>query len=166
LEVKRRDDYIDIEREMGEVKPELLMFLRKLTRLELSTPGHHGSRIFQRLAQKSNPDFDGVETVVLSTTTASVHSGPGPATMMKSYVVYRQEVRDLPEDSRREGISRSEVMLAFPVASCYTSIAESQDTFAFLPIDNFGFKVRPFLFVTRINRNHGCIKLEYPIHLS
>lgn len=166
LEVKRREDYIEIEREMGEVKPELLMFLRKLEKLELSAPGNHRSSIFDRLVQESDPDFGGMETVTLSTTTGNVHSGCDLATTQKRYIVYRHKVQNLPEDDRRNGISKSEISLAFPVADRDTAIAESQDTFAFLPIDNFGFKVSLFLLMTRINRNHGCVKLEPLDHLS
>lgn len=166
LEVRRRDDYTEIEREMGDVKPELLMFLRKLTRLELSAPGNHGPSIFKRRVQKSDPDFGGAETVTLLTTTPNVHSGRAPATKQKQYVLYRQKVQNLPQDPRREGISTSEISLAFPVADCYTPIAKTQNTFAFLPIDNFGFKVRLLLDVMRANTNANCMKLEYLGHRS
>jgi hypothetical protein len=159
LEVKRRDDYTEIEREMGDVKPELLMFLRKLTRLELTAPGNHGPSIFNRLVQNSGPDFGGAETFTLSTTTQNSHSGRAPVIRQKQYVLYRHKVQDLPQDPRREGISASEVNLAFPVADRYTPISETQNVFAFLPIDNFGFKVRLFLFVTRINTDMSCMKL-------
>lgn len=166
LEVKRSDEYTEIKREMREVKPELLMFLRKLTKLELSTLGDGSPSIFDRLIQASDPEFSGAETVTLSATTGNAHSGRAPATIQKRYILYRHTVHNLPQDPRRKGISTSEVNLAFPVADRYTPIDEAQNTFAFLPIDNFGFKVRLFPNVTRINRSHVCIKLESPVPCS
>ncbi|KAL2128696.1 hypothetical protein VTI74DRAFT_8833 [Chaetomium olivicolor] len=141
LEVKHRNDYLEIERELEEVKPELLVFLRKLKRLVLSFPGNGNSSIFERSVNVSDQDFgDDVETITLSVSTGGVDPSHILATMRKKYIVYRHEVRNLHPDPRREGISRSEVTLAFPVADCDTPIIESQKTFAFLPIDDFGFK--------------------------
>lgn len=163
LEVKRKDDYLEIKRELGKVEPELLIFLRKLTRLVLSFPGNRGSSIFGRSLNRSDQDFgDDVETITLSTATAGVDATctKQVTTIQKKYIVYRHEVRALCPDPRREGISSSEVTLAFPIADCYTPIIERQKTFAFLPIDDFGFKVRLLLFLSGINRNLRAIQLE------
>ncbi|KAB5583473.1 hypothetical protein GE09DRAFT_302763 [Coniochaeta sp. 2T2.1] len=140
LEVKHKNYYSEIERELGMVNPELLMFLRKLTRLKITAPGNNKPRLLSRLVQESDTDFDGMETITLSTTIGAVDSACAPVTMRKKYIVYRHDVRNLPKDKRREGISKSEVTLAFPVANRRTPIVESQKTFAFLPIDDFGFK--------------------------
>ncbi|KAJ4288734.1 hypothetical protein N0V88_007268 [Collariella sp. IMI 366227] len=144
LEVKRKEDYLEIERELGGVKPELLIFLRKLTRLALFFPGNRGSSIFDRSLNISDQDFgDDVETITISAATAGVDATctkQVQTAMQKKYIVYRHEVRGLRPEPKRKGISSSEVTLVFPVADCYTPIIEPQMTFAFLPIDDFGFK--------------------------
>ncbi|KAH6627198.1 hypothetical protein B0J18DRAFT_465142 [Chaetomium sp. MPI-SDFR-AT-0129] len=150
LEVKRRDDYLEIERELKEVKPELLLFLRRLKQLRLSFPSNGRSDCFDRSVHVSDRDLvggGGVETITLSASIGGF--GPdGNITRRREnkYVVYRHEVRDLPPDPAREGISASEVTLAFPCVDSYraengcTPFIVSQKTFNFLPIDDFGFK--------------------------
>jgi hypothetical protein len=47
----------------------------------------------------------------------------------------------MPENDRRVGVQRTEVTLAFPVDQSNNPTIGRQKAFAFLPIDDFGFKV-------------------------
>jgi hypothetical protein len=57
------------------------------------------------------------------------------------YSIARYRTSEIPKDTRREGITTSEVVLAFPIEHSKPRISP-QKAFAFLPIDDFGFKVR------------------------
>lgn len=96
LEVKRRDDYLEIEQELKEVKPELLLFLRRLKQLRLSFPRNGHSNCFDRSVHVSDQDLaggGGIETITLSASIGGI--GPdGNITRREEnqYVVYRHEV--------------------------------------------------------------------------
>lgn len=80
-------------------------------------------------------DFNGetVATFVINVKDRSTES-------MK-YTVERLDVQDLPLEPRREGISTTVVVLAFPIPVGFPARPPTQLSFAFLPIDNFGFRV-------------------------
>ncbi|KAK4140599.1 uncharacterized protein C8A04DRAFT_39752 [Dichotomopilus funicola] len=148
LEVKRNDDFLEIERQLKKLNPELLLFLRKLKQLRLSFPDNRRFILLVRSVHLSNRDLGGGGGVEMITLKASI-GGIGPGGNMtqhreKKYVIYRHEVRDLPSDPVREGVSASEAILAFPFRSQTDNgcvpVIESHKTFAFLPINDFGFK--------------------------
>lgn len=128
----------------------MLLFLRRLRKLEIDvTPK---SSFFSR----SNPPFK---------TRISRHSqtstNPSMTILTKdgakrNYFVWRHPTNKMPTESRRPGISTSEIVLAFP-NSGYEGIKklqpviESQNVYAFLPIRDSGLPVRlhsHFLFQT------------------
>jgi len=139
LQVKSEDDYAEILWELEDIKPQLLMFLQRLEILHISTPATNKS--YRCLIDKFDDDFGGeTETVSISVR----DEDRGSVRKMK-YIVQRYSVRNLPPDSRREGVTNSEVTLAFPIRDRITPRIGRQNVFAFLPIDDFGFRVSPSL---------------------
>lgn len=57
------------------------------------------------------------------------------------YIMVRHNATDMPQDKRREGVTMSEVVLAFPIQNSNTLVTSRQQVFAFLPINDFGFNV-------------------------
>jgi hypothetical protein len=57
------------------------------------------------------------------------------------YIVMRHRARNLPSEQKREGVSESELLLAFPVDENNEPKLDPQQVFAFLPIRDYGFKV-------------------------
>ena len=109
------------------------MFLRKLHRLHVTTP--RSDKIYQRIRNEFDPDFGG-ETMTIQTCQG------GHLVCQTKYIVQRHNVADLPADARRNGVETSEIMVAFPVQDEATPIVANQKAFAFLPVDDFGFRVR------------------------
>ncbi|RYP11238.1 hypothetical protein DL764_000194 [Monosporascus ibericus] len=113
LQLKYNDDYQEIWRDIEDVEPQLLLFLRKLR--ELRAPS---------LVQVKFIDFEPLG---------------GTATSKEKQPQF-QKVATTESHPRRQGVTTSEVVVAFAVKDKVTPIATTQAAFAFLPIDNFGFR--------------------------
>ncbi|KAM0283500.1 hypothetical protein ACHAQH_002451 [Verticillium albo-atrum] len=117
--------------ELRSYDAKILIFLRRLQRLEIDV---------QREFWKSG-DF---KTVLSRQGHPS--GNPSMITLMndgvkKLYLVWRHTVNKLPKDTRRPGISSSEVVLAFPLdRDGETPLIERQNVYAFLPIRDYDFK--------------------------
>ncbi|KAM0323126.1 hypothetical protein ACHAQA_008976 [Verticillium albo-atrum] len=117
--------------ELRQYDAKILIFLRRLQRLEIDV---------QREFWKSG-DFKAVLSRQGSPSTT-----PSIVTLMndgvkKLYFVWRHTVNKLPQDSRRPGISSSEIVLAFPLdRDGETPLIERQSVYAFLPIRDYDFK--------------------------
>ncbi|KAM0275809.1 hypothetical protein ACHAQH_007390 [Verticillium albo-atrum] len=120
----------DITKGLQQIKPELLLFLRQLTALDIVTPNE---RCVYTSRRRQDPTHGG-ETISVSEDRLGASSDER-VTTRKLYAIVRHEVRELPLDDRRNGVLRTEITLAFPV----DLDLEPQDAFAFLPIDQSGF---------------------------
>ena len=69
----------------------------------------------------------------------------GSSESIKQYAIFQHTVHDMPQEANRQGQAESLVTLAFPQVNQKPSL-EDQQTYAFLPIDHFGFQVRPLVF--------------------
>ncbi|KAL2281745.1 hypothetical protein FJTKL_11421 [Diaporthe vaccinii] len=131
LYLKRNEDYQQIGEDLGRLKSETLLFLRKLDQLDVTI---NDKRTTYRLrTDKCSSKFGGEIATV-------TEDADQRATTM-NYMIERKTVEDLPSDPRREAIATSEVVVAFPVKDQITPIVEPQQVFAFLPVENYGFKV-------------------------
>lgn len=135
LEIKNKDAYEEIQEDIKCIEPYLLMFLRKLNILQVSTPST--AHIFTRSCS-----FDAL--FAGETATIVARDQFSDLTQETKYLVERHIVRDLPLESRRERVATSEVIVAFPIEDTIYPIIKDQKAFAFLPIANEGFKVSFF----------------------
>ena len=70
------------------------------------------------------------------------------------YVITRHQVPNMPHESKRQGISSSEIILGFPITEDGQPKRESQQAYAFLPIRDYGFEASLALRVF-LERQHG-----------
>ncbi|KAH7139701.1 hypothetical protein B0J13DRAFT_504973 [Dactylonectria estremocensis] len=130
LQIRSEGDYKKIQADLCDIEPQLLIFLRKIRQLKIQT------NFIQRTYRIQNDaDTELGETATILTS----QEADGRALRMK-YIIVRSKARKLPPEPRREGVATSEVMLAFPVGESNNPTISTQKTFAFLPIDDFGFK--------------------------
>lgn len=120
--------YANILNDLSDIKPQLLMFLRKIKTLYVKTPSR---RIAYRIDNQSEPAFAG-ETALISRENETTSS-----TEITKYIVVRYTVNNMPAEPRRQGVTESQVVLAFPIVDRI----EAQEVYAFLPVGNFGFSV-------------------------
>ncbi|KAF4442132.1 hypothetical protein FACUT_2240 [Fusarium acutatum] len=129
LELKSQRDYDAIKEELNSIEPDMLLFLRNLDQVHISICGLN--KQYRRKTTRLHPRYDG-ETVKIS-----VH---GDAVTSKEYIVHRYTVENLPAVPQREGIDSSKVVIAFTVDNEASPVSTTQKVFAFLPVDDFGFR--------------------------
>ncbi|KAI7769473.1 hypothetical protein LZL87_011357 [Fusarium oxysporum] len=129
LELKSQRDYDVIKEELNSIEPDLLLFLRNLDQVHISIRGLN--KRYRRKVTRLDPRYNG-ETVKISV--------QGDAVTSKEYIVHRHTVEKLPPVPQREGIGSSEVVIAFTVDNEATLVSTTQKVFAFLPVDDFGFR--------------------------
>ncbi|KAK1710529.1 hypothetical protein BDP67DRAFT_579899 [Colletotrichum lupini] len=118
--------------ELTKIKPEILLFLRRLRRIVVQTPDEQ----VDYLATYTDHDTD----FHCETRTITMHTNNSePATETK-YVIIRKAVEDMPEESTRKNIGVSEVTLAFPLEQDGSPKVQEQPIFAFLPVGHYGFQ--------------------------
>ncbi|KAH7302958.1 hypothetical protein B0I35DRAFT_500441 [Stachybotrys elegans] len=132
LQIRTRDDYDRIKRDLHHVEPQLLLFLRNLQ--EMTITSSQSSMLYRVVTHETTAGSFG-ETKTITLSKAEDDMG----TEMK-YIIVRHDHGGMPHDGRREGVTTSEVVLAFPVRGSNTPITSNQKVFAFLPIDDYGFK--------------------------
>ncbi|KAF5723298.1 hypothetical protein FMUND_1932 [Fusarium mundagurra] len=129
LELKSERDYDIIKKELNSIEPDLLLFLRNLDQVHISTYGLNKG--YRRKITRFDARYKG-EAVKISVQGDDITS--------KEFIVHRHVVEKLPPEPQREGVVSSEVVLAFTVDSEANPVANTQKVFAFLPVDDFGFR--------------------------
>lgn len=132
LKLRNNEIYRNILTDMQHLQPQLLIFLRKLHQLTISTP--QSTKKYICTVNRSDDKFGGESATIESTT-----NDGQPSTL--KYLIHRHEIEGLPIEARRTGYDTSEMVLAFPVGPDMMPLTAKQKVFAFLPIDDFGFQV-------------------------
>ncbi|KAF5689039.1 hypothetical protein FDENT_4541 [Fusarium denticulatum] len=129
LELKSQRDYDIIKKELNSIEPDLLLFLRNLDQIHISTYGLNKG--YRRKITRFDARYKG-EAVRISV--------QGDDITTKEFIVHRHVVEKLPPEPQREGVVSSEVIIAFTLDSEANPVADTQKVFAFLPVDDFGFR--------------------------
>jgi hypothetical protein len=136
LDLKGKSEFEMINDELERLEGHILIFLRKIAKMIIKTPSQPYQ--FEVLKVKEDQDLDGEETVTLQTT-----SLPDNKRKTQTYLIVRRRETSLSTESRRENIKETEIVLAFPVdENVRPLLRRHQNTYAYLPIDDYGFKVR------------------------
>jgi hypothetical protein len=138
LELLGEVEFNGIIDELKKIKPQILLFLRKIRKLIIHTPEEDVQFEIQR--DTEDKDVDGNETATLTTTFLRSNK-----TAKEKYLIIRRLENTSVKDDRRENVEVTEAILAFPVDEQGRPLAHAQDTYAFLPINDYGFNVRCFL---------------------
>lgn len=149
LHIPQKEDLANVRKEMHTLKPELLLFLRKLRKIRV-VMAEKESQIEHEFLLHRQDDVDDLQSCGYTTTQlARSDLAPLPKFTTDQLVVFRHTTQSMPEEAKREGIKHSEIVLAFPLDGNISS----RPVYNFLPIANYGF---PFLlhadFITTVNR--------------
>lgn len=119
--------------QLRDVRPTLLLFLRKLRTLSITGPraAQHGA-VKIEVRRTDGPDDNMV----------SLERIEDEEHIIKKYVLVRHLAQTATQEPAREGVTESEVVLAFPVTDAREPVMEPQDVHAFLPLRCYGFNVR------------------------
>ncbi|KAH8892664.1 hypothetical protein GQ53DRAFT_646961, partial [Thozetella sp. PMI_491] len=134
LLLRDQNVYGQIQKDLESLEPQLLMFVQTLETLQVSIPG--AEKTYSRHVVKFD-DHLGGETMSIMVQ----DDGNDAEVIHKTkYLVQRYTVQGLPREPQREGVTATEVVVAFPVEQSDRHTWKRQKTFAFLPIDDFGFR--------------------------
>lgn len=132
LELSPQYDAGELKEKFGAFQTTLLLFLRRLRRIEINTSS--GSRVFTRQDHQ-----DESKVVLRELFTSPLTSVPSVSTT--EYLLISHILHDLPTEPKRSGVNSTEISLAFPVQN-EDAVATKQLLYAFLPVKHFGFNVR------------------------
>ena len=124
-------DVTELIQEVKSLDPRLLIFLQKLKRVNITI--NENTNLPWKTSLERRDDSSGDDGQELATLYNK--SIPLP------YRIFRFQVKQLPPDVKRFGVTQSELLLAFPLDGPNKQTIKSQDVYAFLPIRNYGFKV-------------------------
>jgi hypothetical protein len=131
LEIAPDIDTRELLTELKKLDSRLLIFLRKLRSINVAVFQPGGIVWRKSLSREDNSDDEQQQVVTLDNNEVSV-----------SYVITRFPVHSMPVEQKREGCKSSEIMLAFPIGELNHANIGSQQVYTFLPIRDYGFKVR------------------------
>ncbi|MFP3743056.1 DUF3883 domain-containing protein [Achromobacter sp. SIMBA_011] len=115
---------------LSDISPTLLLFLTKLRDVQIERSG--GSSRFTR------DDVDSVSTLTVTTNTRGGHESSEVTTYLRTR--FGLDMSKIVEP-KRENVAQTEIVLAFPMdEDGAAQPAEGCQTYAFLPIREFGFK--------------------------
>jgi hypothetical protein len=129
LQLARDYDAQELIADLQSLDARLLIFLRRLRKIVVTIVWAN-DQISTKKLTRTEERIEGKEAIHLSQ----------DGTQMK-YTVMRHRARNLPSEQKREGVSESELLLAFPVDENNELKLDLQQVFAFLPIRDYGFKV-------------------------
>lgn len=136
LQLSTEYDETGLIREIKLLDPRLLVFLRKLRRIKLSILEHDGNSWQTTYERHDERSWNNDQQLV------KLQRGGKPL----HYIVTRYLVDQLPTEPNRPGCAQSEILLGFPVTESDAAEIISQEVYAFLPIRDYGFKVRFFYY--------------------
>ncbi|KAL4248732.1 hypothetical protein ABKN59_007186 [Abortiporus biennis] len=108
---------------LHDVKPSLLLFLRKLRKLEITCDGE--TTTFSRRDLKDN--------------ITCLDRTDGCTKESFYYLVFRHKLEISTTEEKRSHLKESEVVLAFPITSAKVPVIGNQMVHAFLPLRSYGF---------------------------
>ncbi|KAK2686428.1 hypothetical protein QWA68_014817 [Fusarium oxysporum] len=131
LLLKDKQTHQRIRADLRVIEPHLLIFLRRLRRLRIQTDD--AQRVFQVQYDMSNTTLGEIVTITTS-------EGVGCSSSRTDYIVVRSSCDQMPDNEKRKGVQTTEITLAFPIDGSERPKIGKQKAFAFLPVDDFGFK--------------------------
>ncbi|KAI7635008.1 hypothetical protein KC322_g22026, partial [Hortaea werneckii] len=117
-----------------ELKPELLIFLRQLKRVVVTLRDNAGKvkRTFSLAREDSQ--VSGIRL----TTLRHIVTLPKAATTEEQFLVFRDTKTGMPREKKRENVTESDVLMAFPVSASMQPVLSDRRTFNYLPIRSYG----------------------------
>jgi hypothetical protein len=132
LDLSSECDFPELLRELKSLNPRLLMFLQRLKKISMRIHEDGKKPWTTDLVREDEPiSPDGQQCVILHQERQHL-----------SYNISYLRATELPYDPKRDGISQSDILLAFPLARPGVPMIQSQKVYAYLPIRDYGFKVR------------------------
>lgn len=123
----------EIQRALETLDSTLLAFLRKLQTVVVTLPAPFPGVPNTTVRRREIVRRDGGDEVLTLFQDSQAVS---------RYLLHRHRVNGMPADERRDSVRTSEIVVGFPIDNNDMPVVESQQAFAFLPINDYSFSVR------------------------
>ncbi|KAI1847927.1 hypothetical protein JX266_006040 [Neoarthrinium moseri] len=121
--------YHRVERELKALDPQSMLFLKNLRRISFESTNHNMHLVM------TSASLHGVPT-----RTISIEDKVSGESRTKPFYCMKHEVSDMAPHESRLDVNRTIVEVAFPIEEDGTPRQSNQKTYAFLPINDYGFK--------------------------
>ena len=130
LQFSREYNAQELISDLASFRARLLIFLRRLRKIIVTIDGP-GENQITRILTKAEGEIYGKEAIYLEEDSTRM-----------TYIIHRYQAQNLPREEKRDGVTESELLLAFSVDDKNQPKVDSQEVFAYLPVRDYGFKVR------------------------
>lgn len=135
LQIPNLEDRRTVKLHLLELRAELLLFLRKLTKIEVTIygdEGHEASYDYDIQCSHERRDSYAMSTV------SREDFAPTSTYQREELVTVRSTYDDMPLEQKREGIRATDIVLGFPISR---ALARNRSIYNFLPIRSYGLSV-------------------------
>jgi hypothetical protein len=129
LQLSPQVDLPAISQEIKQVEARILLFLRKLRRIEITVYGLEGGWQTALTRQDEKDKLGHPYTQLIQDF------------KWEKLNISKFVVQDLPTDAKRPGCKQTQILLAFPTTSSGEPVLQYQKFYAFMPVRDSGFKV-------------------------
>jgi hypothetical protein len=137
LQLSGSEDGQALSRQLTEIPPSALLFLRQLRSLVFHVKT---SNCGKPLVVEVQYIDSGEDIVCL------IRRENGIVTLCQKFMLLKHTVPTYRHEEKRQGIHESEVVLVFPIQNSGNPVIEEQEVHAFLPLRRYGFNVSTCLF--------------------
>ncbi|GAB1739090.1 hypothetical protein NU219Hw_g3847t1 [Hortaea werneckii] len=131
-----------VRADIVQLKPALLLFLRKLRTIHVTVQDDNGDTTLACRLSRADDSVSGIRRTILQrdTTVNRPHKyGKNkPSTATEGFLVFQSTVKNMPAETKRHGVSETELLMAFPVDGDMKPFLRNRATFNFLPIREYG----------------------------
>lgn len=139
LDIAHDVNMVELREEIRTIKPTLLLFLRRLRTIDLE------------VIQDDNACSSGSTKLTISridepdNIVGLEYHENGVCTSSSRYIVFKQIIPTFLHEDKRQGVTESEIVLAFPVMVSGEPEVSSQFVHAFLPVAKYGLPVSAYM---------------------
>ncbi|KAI7499543.1 hypothetical protein KC367_g4397 [Hortaea werneckii] len=125
-----------------QLKPALLLFLRKLRTIHVTVQDDNGDTTLACRLSRADDSVSGIRHTILQRDTTinrpHKYGKNKPSTAREGFLVFQSTVKNMPAETKRQGVSETELLMAFPVDGDMKPFLRNRETFNFLPIREYG----------------------------
>ncbi|KAI7162876.1 hypothetical protein KC349_g1754 [Hortaea werneckii] len=125
-----------------QLKPALLLFLRKLRTIQVTVQDDNGDTTLACRLSRADDSVSGIRRTILQrdTTVSRPHKyGKNkPSRATENFLVFQSTAKNMPAETKRHGVSETDLLMAFPVDGDMKPFLRNRATFNFLPIREYG----------------------------
>ncbi|KAI7102807.1 hypothetical protein KC340_g3670 [Hortaea werneckii] len=131
-----------VRSDIVQLKPALLLFLRKLRTIHVTVQDDNGDTTLACRLSRADDSVSGIRRTILQRDTTvnrpNKYGKNKPSTAKEGFLVFQSTVKNMPAETKRHGVSETELLMAFPVDGDMKPFLRNRETFNFLPIREYG----------------------------